>query len=133
MNIQSSSYQKAFHQYLRKGTPIHLSLKADNPKEGYYIWRTVGDDKVRSRHTERDGEVFNWNNPPEGGHPGEDYGCRCWAENYTPHRFNPETDDPTIEPVYPIETLIGIFVEGAFYVDYFPACIEISDTLTKKL
>jgi hypothetical protein len=24
--------------------------------------------------------VFDWENPPEGGHPGEAPNCRCWAE-----------------------------------------------------
>ena len=50
--------------------------------QGYthYIWHTQGDGKVRSRHAARDGQTFAWNNPPAGGHPGEDYGCRCWAE-----------------------------------------------------
>jgi len=54
-----------------------------NP-EDYYIWRTKKDDKVRGKHAEREGEIFNWNVPPEGGHPGEDYNCRCWAEPYSP-------------------------------------------------
>lgn len=54
-----------------------------NPKN-YYVWRCVGDDKTRTTHAERDGQVFSWDNPPEGGHPGEDYNCRCWAEGYEP-------------------------------------------------
>ena len=37
-----------------------------NP-EDYYIWRTVGDDRVRSKHAEREGKIFNWHVPPEGG------------------------------------------------------------------
>ena len=52
-----------------------------NP-DNYYIWRTKGDDKVRSHHKEREGKIFNKHIPPEGGHPGEDYNCRCWAEPY---------------------------------------------------
>ncbi len=54
----------------------------NNNPEDYYIWHTQGDDKVRSSHAERDGEIFNYNVPPEGGNPGEDYNCRCWAESY---------------------------------------------------
>lgn len=50
-------------------------------KEGEYIWHTVGDGKVRSSHADRDGKIFSWNDPPDGGHPGEDYNCRCWAED----------------------------------------------------
>ena len=38
--------------------------------EEYYIWRTCGDDKVRAQHQSRDGQIFSWNNPPQGGHPG---------------------------------------------------------------
>ncbi len=54
--------------------------KHTSPK---YIWRTSGDGKVRSRHAKFDGQIFSWDNPPEGGyHPGEDYNCRCWAEPY---------------------------------------------------
>lgn len=56
-------------------------MKVDNNKNSsQYIWRTVQDDKVRSSHAARAGETFSWTNPPEGGHPGEDFGCRCWAE-----------------------------------------------------
>ncbi len=49
--------------------------------EGEYIWRTVGDGRVRSSHAERNGKVFSWEDPPEDGHPGEAYNCRCWAED----------------------------------------------------
>lgn len=46
----------------------------------HYIWRTVQDSKVRSSHADREGKTFSWTNPPKGGHPGEAYNCRCWAE-----------------------------------------------------
>lgn len=52
--------------------------------EKYYVWYTRGDEKVRDTHAERQGMVFSWDNPPEGGHPGEDYGCRCLALEYKP-------------------------------------------------
>lgn len=45
-----------------------------------YIWRTRQDERVRPEHAEREGQIFYWNNPPDGGHPGEDFNCRCWAE-----------------------------------------------------
>ncbi len=45
-----------------------------------YIWRTVGDSRTRSEHADREGKIFRWTNPPEDGHPGEPFGCRCWAE-----------------------------------------------------
>ena len=66
-----------------------------NPQD-YYIWRTKKDDKVRGKHAEREGEIFNWHVPPEGGHPGEDYNCRCWAEPYKPERY---ADKPMIVDV----------------------------------
>ncbi len=52
----------------------------NNKDSGQYIWRTVQDDKVRGAHAAREGKTFSWTNPPNGGHPGEDYNCRCWAE-----------------------------------------------------
>ncbi len=58
-----------------------------------YIWRSVLDERVRGNpagkypyatpsHWNREGVVFSWKNPPEGGHPGEAILCRCWAEPF---------------------------------------------------
>ena len=47
-----------------------------------YVWRTRGDEKVRTSHRPNDGRIFSWSEPPETGHPGEDYNCRCSAEPY---------------------------------------------------
>jgi SPP1 gp7 family putative phage head morphogenesis protein len=44
-----------------------------------YVWRTMLDDKVRASHEEREGVIYNWSDPPNGGHPSEDWGCRCIA------------------------------------------------------
>lgn len=76
-----------------------------------YIWRTMKDERVRGKpetgkgrknkkgisgtigglypkakpsHVAREGEIFSLSSPPEGGHPGEDYGCRCWMEPILP-------------------------------------------------
>lgn len=65
------------------------SILSDNMRqnpEDYYIWRTRKDDKVRSKHAEREGKIFNKHIPPEGGNPGEEYNCRCWAEPYKPEK-----------------------------------------------
>lgn len=51
--------------------------------EKYYVWYMREDDKVRETHRERQGQVFSWDNPPEG-HSGKDYGCRCLAVEYIP-------------------------------------------------
>jgi hypothetical protein len=46
----------------------------------HYIWRTRGDDKVRASHAANNGKTFSTSNPPPTGNPGEEFGCRCWAE-----------------------------------------------------
>jgi predicted kinase len=46
----------------------------------FYRWRTEEDERVRPEHAKRHGRLFSWNYPPEGGHPGEDFNCRCEAE-----------------------------------------------------
>ncbi|MEZ5887850.1 MAG: phage minor head protein [Paracoccaceae bacterium] len=45
----------------------------------FYVWTTQHDAHVRGSHAERDVTVFRWDEPPEGGHPSQDYGCRCYA------------------------------------------------------
>jgi SPP1 gp7 family putative phage head morphogenesis protein len=45
-----------------------------------YIWRSQDDAKVRDSHSEYDDQVFRWDEPATGGHPGEAHNCRCYAE-----------------------------------------------------
>lgn len=58
-----------------------------------YIWSTSLDERVRGNpdgawpdadpsHYELEGKIFSWDDPPEPGHPGEDYQCRCIALPY---------------------------------------------------
>lgn len=82
MFVDQTVYRKAFQDYLRKGTPIEWSIKRAQSGT-HYIWRTRNDRKVRSTHADREGQIFAWANPPQGGHPGEDYNCRCRAEPVT--------------------------------------------------
>lgn len=49
-----------------------------------YIWRTSKDERVRSEHAAREGNFYRWDDPPEGGHPGEPIQCRCTAEPVIP-------------------------------------------------
>lgn len=49
-----------------------------------YIWRSQDDAKVRDSHAEHDDQVFRWDDPPAGGHPGEAHNCRCYAEPIAP-------------------------------------------------
>lgn len=45
-----------------------------------FVWRTMQDDKVRDEHVEREGEVYSYDDPPDGELPGDPPMCRCWAE-----------------------------------------------------
>lgn len=53
-----------------------------NAGVGYYIWSTSKDERVRETHQELEGEIFSWDSPPEPGHPGQDFQCRCVALPY---------------------------------------------------
>ena len=45
-----------------------------------YTWSTSGDERVRDSHAEKDGQVFEYANPPaDTGNPGRDFNCRCVA------------------------------------------------------
>ena len=59
-------------------------VKKENPPGEFYIWRTKGDDKVRSSHAARDGEIFHCKTPHKGIHPGHAPGCRCKAQRLSP-------------------------------------------------
>lgn len=101
-------YTEQDHQELYKARKIiytaHLNLKsngdetADNHTTTHYIWHTQGDNKTRPSHAANNGKVFSWDNPPETGHPGEAYGCRCWAEPQA------ESDTSTEERISQIVT-----------------------------
>jgi SPP1 gp7 family putative phage head morphogenesis protein len=62
-----------------------------------YIWTSSGDERVRDRHADLDGETFRWDDPPvtnedgDRNHPGEDYQCRCTAYPVLPEL---EDEDP---------------------------------------
>ncbi|WP_158598497.1 phage minor head protein [Notoacmeibacter ruber] len=49
-----------------------------------YVWRSRDDSDVRPLHATHDDKVFDWDDPPEGGHPGHAFNCRCHAEPYLP-------------------------------------------------
>ncbi len=46
----------------------------------FYVWETQNDLRVRGSHAERDDKIFRWDTPPDGGHPSQDFGCRCYAQ-----------------------------------------------------
>ena len=55
-------------------------LRQENAGVTKYIWRTVGDARVRETHAMNNGREFTWREGWEGLHPGDDYNCRCFAE-----------------------------------------------------
>lgn len=79
--IHTKAYRDAFATYLRKGTPIHLTLKQAH-LTNRYVWHSRRDGHVRPSHRMNDGRVFIWGKAPDTGHPGEDYNCRCEAVPY---------------------------------------------------
>lgn len=56
-----------------------------------YVWRTMGDERVRPSHAAHNGKVFQWAKPPAGtGHPGNDVRCRCYADPVLPEMTETE-------------------------------------------
>ena len=70
-------------------------------QHGKYIWRTQGDDRVRSEHAAREGEVFDFDDPPEDGNPGEAENCRCWAEPIEEKEEAKESGTKKLSPIVP--------------------------------
>ncbi len=54
-------------------------IRQENAGVTQYTWSTSHDERVREEHAALDGQVFSWADPPEPGHPGEDFQCRCIA------------------------------------------------------
>lgn len=44
-----------------------------------YRWSSSGDQRVRARHRAYNGNIYQWDKPPEDGHPGQAIRCRCVA------------------------------------------------------
>ncbi|MEN9589133.1 MAG: hypothetical protein RLZZ481_919, partial [Pseudomonadota bacterium] len=54
-----------------------------------YIWRTVGDTRVRYSHAERNGKTYSFDKGPAGGsHPGLEVRCRCRSEAKWPDEYS---------------------------------------------
>jgi SPP1 gp7 family putative phage head morphogenesis protein len=54
-------------------------IRQENAGITEYVWSTSRDERVRESHAALEGETFSWSSPPEPGHPGQDYQCRCVA------------------------------------------------------
>jgi SPP1 gp7 family putative phage head morphogenesis protein len=58
-----------------------------------FVWRTVGDERVRDEHDELEGQIFDYDDPPEVGMPGDDVQCRCYAEPVLDDLFDDDDSD----------------------------------------
>lgn len=68
---------------IRDGDKTALLLDKESKiiETGFYIWRTVDDEKVRPLHAAYRNNIRAWSDSPD---PSEDYNCRCWAERIEP-------------------------------------------------
>lgn len=58
-------------------TVNRINQQNETEPDGYYMWRTAEDDKVRPAHAQYNRTVRAWSDAPD---PGDDFNCRCWAE-----------------------------------------------------
>lgn len=79
-----------------------------------YIWRTSLDERVRKLHVSREGEQFDWDNPPDDGHPGEAINCRCYAEAVL----------PDLEELLQSQGAMAAKVEGPDIVSFAPKVMQ---------
>lgn len=91
---------KAHFEALQKNQSViaqiieKLSENADTPTGTvYYVWETREDDRVRPEHAAREGQVFKWSDPPAGGNPGSEYGCRCGAHAFDEKNYETEQEN----------------------------------------
>ena len=65
-----------------------------------YMWSTSGDERVRESHAEKDGQIFEYANPPaDTGHPGHDVNCRCVQIPVLDDIVKPESGEDEKEPL----------------------------------
>lgn len=65
-----------------------------------YMWSTSGDERVRESHAEKDGQIFEYTNPPaDTGHPGHDVNCRCVQIPVLDDIVKPESGEDEKEPL----------------------------------
>lgn len=67
-------------------------IRQTNAGIDQYTWSTSQDERVRESHRDLEGQVFDWDSPPEVGHPGEDYQCRCVAIPVIPGLDTPDNE-----------------------------------------
>ena len=65
-NRNNKNYEKVNREVRQGFENLYPDDERNEEPSNYYVWRTQGDDRVRSKHAEREGEVFCWDEPPEG-------------------------------------------------------------------
>ncbi|WP_158706805.1 phage minor head protein [Candidatus Phycorickettsia trachydisci] len=97
-------YSKPLDDLIPKGASMDIKLgktvvprsQPNTPSRSnrrYYIWRSQQDDKVRVNHQFCDGKIFDVDSPPDIGHPGKDYNCRCIQDFNIPDFVNLKLSD----------------------------------------
>jgi SPP1 gp7 family putative phage head morphogenesis protein len=88
---QSYDINKSHAQFIARDQMAKLNADITREQQqdagiNEYVWRTVNDRRVRTRHRELNGERFKYNAPPivdgktgRRANPGQDYQCRCVA------------------------------------------------------
>lgn len=82
--VPRNPYDEQFNRYLTGGPAPQVEPWLTKSSD-YYIWRAQGDGRVRKSHGLNDGRVFKKSDPPATGHPGDEHGCRCYAEELPEH------------------------------------------------
>jgi peptidoglycan hydrolase-like protein with peptidoglycan-binding domain len=108
---------------IKEGDDTARLLKTENEQlaSGFYMWRTVNDQKVRAEHAVYNGTVRAWSDAPD---PGEDYNCRCWAES---------VEAPVLNDRYSRETSILKNKPAVFDISVNPNANDTSPLYESKL
>lgn len=116
--------RKAAEQAAKRETEtLHAVLNQFRQQQAgvtQYEWWTRQDERVRGNptglyprakpsHYARQGQVYRWDRPPERGHPGEDYGCRCVARPVVTIAPVKATPDPNRARLAGLRAVAGEF------------------------
>jgi SPP1 gp7 family putative phage head morphogenesis protein len=79
-NVSESRAELVARDQTQKLAGTVNQIRQENAGVTQYVWSTSRDERVRPSHDALDGEIFDWATPPpETGHPGQDFQCRCVA------------------------------------------------------
>ncbi|WPY00278.1 Putative phage Mu gpF-like domain protein [Candidatus Trichorickettsia mobilis] len=92
----------------------------DKPNEDYFIWRTQMDGKVRDAHRAYEGRIFKRSAPPGGSIPGDDFNCRCVAEDVPYNLIVTEQQSIMLNPADDYKKALAYFMRNVngVYVEF---------------